>query len=335
MTPTHAEAPPLSAQRPTGLRRVLRVLAAVGFTVIAVPVFARVFGVETGPLAILVALMPWVTLASLVPLLLAVLARAWWLVGATAVVVVNCVAWLVPLYVAEPAPAGGETFTVGSLNLTFGQTQADAVVQWVADEGLDVLSAQEVTPAAVAALEAAGLDEVMPYSQVAAEPGVTGTGLWSRLPLTDAETLAGFAGGDGYRSRAVQASLEMDGTVLTVIAVHPAAPGLWDNSGWRGAMADMAAFLAEREGPTLVVGDFNTTRDHQSFRELQDLGYIDAADQAGAGFAPTFPQGRGPFPVAAIDHALIRDAPLTATAMSTVVLPGADHRGIVVTYVTH
>lgn len=335
MTPITAETTGPSAERPSGLRRVLRVLAAVCFAVIAVPVFARLFGVEAGPLAILVALMPWVALASLVPLILAVLARAWWLVGASAVVVVNCAVWMLPLYIAEPAPVGGETFTAGSLNLTFGQADADAVVQWVTNEQIDVLSAQEVTPEAVAALEAAGLDELMPYSQIAAEPGVTGTGLWSRLPLTDAESLPGFAGEgsrDGYRSRAVQASLEVDGTALTVIAVHPAAPGLMENSGWRGAMTDMTDFLAEREGPTLVVGDFNTTRDHQSFRKLEDLGYIDAADQAGAGFAPTFPQGRGPFPVAAIDHALVRDAPLTATAVSTVALPGADHRALTVTY---
>lgn len=332
VTPLNAEAVPSPPQRPPRSRRILRVLAAICFAGVAVPVFARIFGLETGPLAVLVALMPWVTLAALIPLLLALVARAWWLVGASAAVVAHSLMLLAPLYVPEPASAGGEVFTVGSLNMTFGQVRADAVVEWVAENQMDILSAQEVTPEAVAALEAAGLGELLPYSQVAAEPGVTGTGLWSRTPLTEAESLPGFAGGEGYRSRAVQASLEVDGTAVTVIAVHPAAPGLMDNSGWRGAMTDMTAFLAEREGPTLVVGDFNTTRDHRAFRDLQGLGYVDAADQAGAGFLPTFPEGRAVFPVAAIDHALVRDAPLTATAVSIVALPGADHRALTVTY---
>lgn len=333
----NTEVAPSPPQRSPRLRRILRVLAAVCLAGIAVPAFARVFGWEAGPLAIVVALTPWLTLAALIPVLLALVARAWWLVGASAAVVAQCLVLLAPLYVSEPAPAGGEVFTVGSLNLTFGQADAHAVVAWVAARQIDVLSAQEVTPEAVEALEQAGLDELMPYSQVAAEPGVTGTALWSRTPLTNAESLPGFAGEqprDQYVSRAVQADLEIDDIAVTVIAVHPAAPGLIDNSGWRGALTDMTAFLAEREGPTLVVGDFNTTRDHRAFRDLQSLGYVDAADQAGAGFTPTFPQGRGPFPVAAIDHALVRDAPLTATAVSTWTVQGADHRGLVVTYVS-
>lgn len=315
-------------------RRVLRWLAIIALIAVAVPALARAFSVETGPLAIVVALTPWLTLAALIPLLLALVARAWWLVGASAAVVGQCLMLLAPLYVPEPAPAGGEVFTVGSLNMTFGQARADAVVEWVADNQLDILSAQEVTPEAVQALELAGLDELMPYSQVAAEPGVTGTGLWSRTPLMEAELLPGFTGPESrYASRAVQADVEAaPGVMVTVVAVHPAAPGLFDHSGWSASMDSLRDYMAEQDGPTLVVGDFNATRDHRAFRDLQGLGYVDAADQAGAGFLPTFPEGRALFPVAAIDHALVRDAPLTATAVSTVALPGADHRALTVTY---
>jgi len=318
-------------------RSLLRWLATIALITVAVPALARAFSVEAGPLAIVLALMPWVALAALIPLLLALVARAWWLAGASAAVLAQCVGWLAPLYIAESRPDEGGEFTVASLNMTFGQVNADAVVEWVADHQVDVLSAQEVTPQAVEALARAGLDELLPHSQVAAEPGVTGTGLWSRTPLANAESLSGFTGpGSRYTSRAARGDVEVaPGAVVTVIAVHPAAPGLMDHSAWSASLDSMTDYLAQQEGPMLVVGDFNTTRDHRAFRDLQNQGFIDAADQAGAGFAPTFPQGRGPFPVAAIDHALARDAPLTATRVSTHALAGADHRGIVVTYVVH
>src|SRR5690554_4966443 len=157
------------ARRPRhSSRRVLRWLAALALIAVAGPALARAFSVEAGPLAIVVALTPWLTLAGLIPLLLALVARAWWLVGASAAVVAQCLVWLAPLYVAESAPQGGGEFTVASLNMTFGQASADAVVEWVVDNQVDILSAQEVTPEAVEALELAGLGELLPHSQVAA-----------------------------------------------------------------------------------------------------------------------------------------------------------------------
>ncbi len=314
----------------------MRVLSFIALAGVAVPVACRLVGWEAGPLAIVLALMPWVTLAAAVPLILAALSRAWWLVGASAGIAALCVSWVVPLYIAESAPSAGGELTVASINMTFGRADADAVVRLVDSGDVDVLSAQEVTPEIVEALVDAGLEELLPYSEVAAEPGVTGTGMWSRSPLSDAESLEGFTGPtsrDGYASRAVRASIDVAGEAVTVLAVHPAAPGLFDHTGWDASMTSLVDHLDEHSGPIMVVGDFNTTRDHRAFRDIESLGYVDAADQAGAGFAPTFPEGRGLFAVAAIDHALVRDAPLTAVEVRTEPVHGADHRALVVTYV--
>lgn len=310
------------------------VLAALALAALLIPVLARLFGFEAGPLAIAVALMPWVTLACFVPLALALVARSWWLVAASAAVLGLCVFWAVPMFTSQQA-FGATTLRVASINMTFGGADADSVVRLVQDNGVDVLAAQEVTPAAVEALRAAGLDDLMPYSQVAAEPGVTGTALWSRTPLSDAVTLDKSAEVEelgGYASQAVRGDIEVAGRVVTVFAVHPAAPGATRHTSWDADLARLTAMLSQQDDATLVVGDFNTTRDHKAFRAIEGLGFADAADQAGAGFLPTFPQGRGPFPFVAIDHALMGHTDLVATSVQTAVVPGADHRMLLVAY---
>ena len=161
---------------------------------------------------------------------------------------------------------GGEVLTVASINLTFGRADADAVVALVKANSVEVLAAQEVTPEVVDALSLAGLDELFPYSQVAAEPGVTGTALWSRTPLTDAESL------DGFVSRAVRADVSVNSQEVTLINAHPAAPGPTAHSSWDADTELLTAILAGQTDPTLVLGDFNTTRDHKAFRDIQALG---------------------------------------------------------------
>ena len=43
-----------------------------------------------------------------------------------------------------------------------------------------------------------------------------------------------------------------------------------------------------------------------------EVGFRDAADQAGAGFQPTFPNRRRGRPIVAIDHVIVRDLPARA-----------------------
>lgn len=301
-------------------------LAALTLVAVLIPVVARLFGCEAGPLAIAVSLMPWVTLACVVPIVLALVARSWWLVAASAAVLALCVAWSVPMFTGQHA-GGDEALRVASINMTFGEAAADEVVRLVQENHVDVLAVQEVTPEAVVALKVAGLEKVLPFSVDASEPGFKGTALWSRTPLRNTESL------DGFVSRAVRGTVDVvGGRSLDVFAVHPAAPGPRAHLAWDADLARLTALLAAQDGPTLVVGDLNTTRDHKAFRALEGLGFADAADQAGAGFLPTFPQGRGPLPFVAIDHALMGRADLIATSAKTAVVSGADHRMLLVTY---
>ena len=89
--------------------------------------------------------------------------------------------------------------------------------------------------------------------------------------------------------------------------------------------------LAKAAGPGAVIvgGDYNSTPDARQFRDLLTDGYRDAVEQAGAGFAPTFPSDIWYPPVITIDHVVIRRA--AATSVRTVDVKGSDHRALLVT----
>lgn len=315
----------VSARPRPAWRRVAWWSALVTVIAVAVPASARLIGWEAGPLAWLVAVLPWFTLACVVPAALALLARSWTLAAASVAVAALGLVWLAPLYVAEDSP-GESTLTVATSNLLFGQADADAVVAMVRERDVDVLAVQELTPEAVTALRAAGIETLLPHSVLDSAGFASGSGLWSRFPLEHAESVAGMT------LRAVRAEANVDGTVTALLSVHPVPPGLLSQEAWRADMARLADVIDAETGATIVCGDFNSTRDHRAFRKLEDLGYVDAPDQAGAGLVPTFPEGRLPTPVAAIDHCIVRNVDWVATGVSSVSLPGTDHRALVVTY---
>lgn len=307
--------------------RWMRVTEALGLIMLLgllIPVMARLLGWEAGPLALVVSFMPWVTLAAVLPVVVLVLARSWVLAVAAVGVLALCIAWQLPLFTGG---GNGETvLTVASVNMKFGEADAVAIVSLVEQQGVDILSVSEITPEAQAALAAAGLEELMPYSEVAAEPGITGTGLWSRLPISEPYEL------DGFLSRQIGATVEGPNGSFTMLAVHPRAPGSRNHDDWAAELETLKVALADVSGPVVVAGDFNTTRDHRVFRDIEALGYDNAADEAGSGFAPTFRQGNEMPPLVVIDHVLERHTGMSASRTQTVVIPGGDHRALVVTY---
>jgi len=306
------------------MRRVTWWLCVASLVLVAVPVVTRLTGFETGPFALLVAFMPWVTLVCVVPLALALFARSRVLVACAAALTVLCVWFQLPLFTG--GGDGEAKLTVASVNMTLGEADPDAVVALVQDNGVDLLSVQELTPQALAALADAGLDSELPYSEAIAEPGVPGTGLWSRYPISDPQDVPGFT------AHTVQATVGAPGGKLTFLAIHPQAPGKHNHRNWAADLAALNDLLAHTAGPVVVAGDFNTTRDHAGFRDIEALGYRDAADQAGSGFAPTFPENRELWPLLVIDHVLERDSGLTALRTWTAIIPRADHRALIVAY---
>ncbi len=322
-----AHAGPEVARTRPAWRRALTFLSLSLLAGVAAWLGAALFGVEPGPLVWLVALTPWALWVAAAALAAALVARAH---GAAVMAVVLLLAVglvLAPLFVPTYTSEGDHTvLTVATLNLRFGQADAEAVVRLVEDRGVDVLAVQELTPAEADALDAAGLATVLPYSVTDPRVGYTGIGLYSRTTIGDPERI------DGLNSAAVAGTIASQGGGLRVVAVHPAAPGLLHHAPWSADLDALASLAEETPGPLLIAGDFNATVNHAGMRRLARGGLLDAADQAGSGFLPTFPSEGFPLPLAALDHVLVRYAALVAEEVVTVTVPGTDHRFLVAKY---
>jgi endonuclease/exonuclease/phosphatase family metal-dependent hydrolase len=223
---------------------------------------------------------------------------------------------------ANPPPAAGaEPLVVMTANIVQGGGDGIELVRRASEEQADLLVVQEIAPADLADMERAGLDELLPYR--AGTPGAEGEGvmLFARTELETVEEL------DTWHDAWVA-----DMGDLRVIGVHPWAPT--EANLWRDDFDVVQRAVAEHE-PDLVVGDFNATADHEPMRALADAGYRDAGELANGGWQPTWPSAHRvevfgiPVPsLVQIDHVLVGPR-LASLGMSTLALPGSDHRVVV------
>lgn len=231
---------------------------------------------------------------------------------------------IAPLYVG--GESGRPDLTVMTSNLEFGQGDAVTVVRTVAAEDIDVLVLEEVTPQALPELVAAGLDDLLPHQLGTPVPSAAGTMVFSRFPLG---LPARFTLGNGGLDVEVEAP-----EPFRLLAVHTSQPVVAP----RPWLADMErvrerAATAVRQGPTLVLGDFNATLDHEPLRAVLRTGLRDGAEEAGSGWQPTWPtRFRESWlrPFVAIDHVLTTRQ-YDAMGTHTVEVPETDHLAVVAT----
>ncbi|MGH3937761.1 MAG: endonuclease/exonuclease/phosphatase family protein [Pseudonocardiaceae bacterium] len=304
----------------------LTLFLAVGVAVVVGAALLRVAGTGAAQWTFAVlSFTPYALACAGVLALLALAARRWRsFAGATLAVMVLGVGVL-PRAVADVQPeARGPALTVASANLYYGQVDPRAVVDLVRLRAVSVLSLQELTPRAVAELDAAGLRELLPHRIFRPEPRAAGTGLASRYPLQERASTSQSS----YHWQPA-ALVDLPGAVdVEVIAVDAVAPvGRIQPFQWRAELAELPPPLG---GPNtrVLVGDFNATLDHQPLRALLGTGYRDAADTVGRGLLATWPTDTSIAPVVAIDHLLVEQTCLVRS-FDAAPLPGGDHRAVV------
>lgn len=216
-------------------------------------------------------------------------------------------------------PADAPTLRVLSVNTLAGSADAGQIVDLARSERADVLCVQELTPQGVEALDTAGLAGVLPYAVTRPFLGAAGTGVYSRLPLTDAGQVS-----EKTTFAQVKTRVSVGGRTVEVIAAHPAPPIPGRVPRWRADFAELPG--ASADGPLRVMaGDFNASLDHAVFRHLVDAGYADAASAAGQGLYPTWPaDGRT---LVQIDHVLA-DERIAVRAVRIHTVAGTDHRAV-------
>nr|WP_239132062.1 endonuclease/exonuclease/phosphatase family protein [Actinoplanes durhamensis] len=287
----------------------------------------RVLGWERGPLVQLFAFTPYAAAWTLIPMVIALLTRKW-LVAAAALLAAALMAVCVlprALPDTDRGPATGVRLTVMTANVYFGRADPAALVKLVQDNDVAILALQEFTPDTKWGLLDAGLDKLLPYHSLADIYGTTGSGLYSRFPITDPGSI--FGKGGNFQA---YATIQPPGAkALNVESAHPIAPYAVSVLGdWRTDLADEPT-PDPNGNPGILLGDFNSTLDHAPVRKLIREGYRDAADTLGKGLIPTWgPYGGEHLPPVTLDHVLA-DTRIGVRELSVHNVPGSDHRAVI------
>jgi endonuclease/exonuclease/phosphatase (EEP) superfamily protein YafD len=226
---------------------------------------------------------------------------------------------------ARRPAATGPVLRVLTANLLVGRAEAEVVVELARRKHADVLFVQELTGEAVARLQRAGLDDLLPHRVTLPMPhGARGSGIYARYPLSGGPPVATVS--------AARCTARLDlpsGQFAHLTCIHAASPKPpWSPGATARWRAQLAALPTPGDHPLILAGDFNATLDHAQFRRLLRRGYVDAASQVGNGLVPTWGLQPGWRPtLLAIDHVLI-DRRCAALATSAHWLTGSDHRAL-------
>lgn len=309
---------------------------AVVLSAVALPVLAaRMAGGKwsSPPLA---ALAPLATLVAVAGAAVAATA-SWWLALLLSVPALPLLAWQLPpggraSWDASPAHHGSShpgpptlTLRVLTLNVKKGSADPAMIVSVLQRHQVDALAVQELTPEFVHRLADAGVTRLLPFCHLDPRPSSRGTGLWSRWPLIPLAPIRGLT------AAAPRARVEpADGWSVTLTAVHPIAPVRRRGLRWQRELEVIRSELARSDGPQVVAGDFNASRDHRPFRDLLAAGLLDCADAARRRPWPgfTWPAGLGLLPVMRLDHVLVSRPGATARESRIIRVPATDHRGV-------
>jgi endonuclease/exonuclease/phosphatase (EEP) superfamily protein YafD len=279
------------------------------------------------PFAQLVGLTPWVGALGVLTLLGAALARRRLLALLLVPCLVAQAVWVAPFFAAGPtaAPAGTAPLRVAGVNAWLGQADADAVVRMVHDEGVDVLAVTELTTDFRERLVDAGIEDALPHHvDDKVGTGSPGSGLWSVRPLSDVDTTEFSTFG------MPSAVVDVEGVPVRVTAVHPVPPLPELAARWHAEMLRLAGRAHDDPTAQVLVGDFNSTYDHATFRDLLGDRFHDATRSAGRGLNLSWSLRPGTPAVLDLDH-VVTDRENVVTDVASVLVPGTDHRVIVAT----
>ncbi len=311
----------------------------VALAALAVVLSRAVGGEQKTPLVELAVLVPFTAVAVAVALVAAALTGGRWTAGALAALLAVHLVWLAPalglgVSAAYPGPGSGE-LRVMTINTLTGLAAADAIVSQVRQRRVDLLVTAEITPGLQRELERAGLPSALPYRTGRVAWEAEGTVLWSRWPIEPAPVLTGTAYGQPRGVVTVPS-----GQRVTVTAVHTLSPIPGRVQRWRADVAAIEKGVREVDGPQIVLGDFNATRDHRGFRRMLagstgEGPLVDAGEVVGVagggwpGF--TWPANTWVPPFMRLDHVLLTPDSLGVKDLETVRIPDTDHLGLVAT----
>lgn len=241
---------------------------------------------------------------------------------------------------SRPGDTGGlsgrsdlTSLSVLSLNTEYGQVDPTTIVEQVRGRRVDLLVLLEETPQHWAALQEAGLGELLPHVTGSVGQDAGGSLIVSAHPLTCpdspggrcAVTTRGERRGNGTAFDQPVAELA-DGTLVR--AAHPWPPRP-DPARWRSEQDEMGRWLRlHADRPLVVAGDFNAGPVHPVFRAI--TAGFDRSPRGGVPWVRTWPMsvpGLGEVPpFVQIDHIVAGGR--VCVEDSVVRVPGTDHAAV-------
>ena len=227
-----------------------------------------------------------------------------------------------------PSTTGDEpTLSIFFANALFSNRTPAAAATAIEAAHADVLVMAEFTPELRAELDTA-VGATYPYrvERPAPAPSSNGIALWSTVPFESGSVI------DVARRPTADVRFSLGGVPVRILGVHTAPPT--HDAGYWGEQLDAIGVTADgTDVRTVVIGDFNGSRWHPSFRSLLDRGFTDAHEALGEGWSVSWPTDEGwfPPPFVRLDHALYRHG-LSPLGIRDITVPGSDHRGFVVTF---
>ena len=282
---------------------------------------------------LIVALMPWLGLLSVI---IAVCATVFRTVGKRKLLIalsVLCVIiqiiwhWGYAVPTNDRAIQPSATVRVMTFNTKQGCADAQQIVRTIQSEHVEILAMQEVSSGLLDRLHDAGIEDYLPYSVSAQLTWHDNGGvnvLYSAHPLQ--ETTQDLIPIES--SSIPAATVDFNGRKVRFGSVHPFSPRPSNQGLWNKSLDSIAQLQHYDNGESYVLmGDFNSTWDHASFRYLLGDRFTDAGESAGEGLHMTYPSV---FPIAEIDH-IIYDKGVYARNLETKWIQGSDHKALLAT----
>jgi endonuclease/exonuclease/phosphatase (EEP) superfamily protein YafD len=229
--------------------------------------------------------------------------------------------WFVaPLYVPSADALAGDPLRLLTVNVRGSNHSHEKALDLIEEADPDAILVLEVRPHWAEALDA--LADEYPHQLVHARPDGWGIAFFSRLSCPQLE-VQNIGPGE---IPSIVAEIETPNGMVHLVGTHPAPPISSDHFAFRNEQfAALAKFASAYEGPTILVGDLNSTSFSPMFRDLLAAsGLRDSRN--GFGIQPTWPSRFVPFGVT-IDHVLVSQE---VAVRQRVVLPdvGSDHRPV-------
>jgi endonuclease/exonuclease/phosphatase (EEP) superfamily protein YafD len=207
---------------------------------------------------------------------------------------------ILPWYL--PAPSAGvapqQELRVLLANVNVKNRNFEAAIALVQKEQPDLVAIVETNRDWLQALKA--IESILPYTLFSPQAEGFGIALYSKFPLEAVE----IASDKKFKDFHVMANVDIAGTRVTAIALHPPPPkGTALTQIRNQELANIADVVRSLQTPVIALGDLNTTLWSPFYQKFINQTHLHNSRQ-GFGILPTWPSILPPLYIP-IDHCLV------------------------------